>query len=576
LRIWDLRRGDDDDDRTNPHGRGLRSLVFSAALEFNYLKAPIGFFALFVAPALVIGLLPPIAVSYGLFLLHAPALAGGSFIVTPPLLLILAALAFWLGRPLFTVAWNNFWHLHYSLVLPIFVVVRELLRAALEKVRGRSLTAEQLDRSRRLCAVIAAVIGTLAGFGVAAIGEVSLRIQLADIIELRWQALALAGLHNAVVLLGLSTAVESLYWIWRELSLKGTVLDWKPGPTISGASLVRVAHLSDLHVVGERYGYRMEAGTDGPRGNRVIRSAFRKLAAVHALAPLDRILITGDITDAGTRAEWAEFLDAMRGCPELRRRLSLVPGNHDVNIIDRGNPGRLDLPWSAGQSLRKLRVVVALDTLAGDRSYVVERDTGTFGPSLTDYLRQGRRAEMLRELASRGSVRGRREMARVWEAIFPLVEPPPPGALYGVILLNSNARSHFALTNAIGVVGPSQLKALRLVLRNSLHPWLILLHHQVVEYPVSVSLRERIGLALMNAPDLVAVLAPHARRLIVLHGHRHRDWIGVCGDIVLCSAPSTSLGGDTADGYRGSLHLDQFAMSAEGSIWLTETTKIFV
>jgi hypothetical protein len=42
LRIWDLRRGDDDDDRTNPHGRGLRSLVFSTALEFNYLKAPIG------------------------------------------------------------------------------------------------------------------------------------------------------------------------------------------------------------------------------------------------------------------------------------------------------------------------------------------------------------------------------------------------------------------------------------------------------------------------------------------------------------------------------------------------------
>jgi hypothetical protein len=42
LRIWDLRRGDDDDDRTNPHGRSLRSLAFSAALEFNYLKAPIG------------------------------------------------------------------------------------------------------------------------------------------------------------------------------------------------------------------------------------------------------------------------------------------------------------------------------------------------------------------------------------------------------------------------------------------------------------------------------------------------------------------------------------------------------
>ncbi len=84
----------------------------------------------------------------------------------------------------------------------------------------------------------------------------------------------------------------------------------------------------------------MEAGTDGPRGNWPMRSALRKLGAIHASAPVDRVLMTGDITDAGTRAEWAEFVDLLRGCPELRRRLSLVPGNHDVNIIDRANPGR--------------------------------------------------------------------------------------------------------------------------------------------------------------------------------------------------------------------------------------------
>lgn len=577
MRIWDLRRGDDEDDRTNPHGRGLRSLVFSAALEFNYLKAPLGFLALFVAPAVVIGLVPPVAVSYGFVLLNAPALAGGSLIVTPPLFLFLAALAFWLSRPLFTAAWNNFWHLHYSLVLPLLVVVRELLRSALERVQGRSLTAVQLDRNRRICAVFAAAISIAAGLLVAAIGEVTLRIGLGDIIELRWQALATAALSNAAVVLGLAAAAESLYWIWRELSLNAAVADWIPAPPIAETATVRVAHLSDLHVVGERYGYRMEAGTDGPRGNRVIRRAFRRLAAIHATQPLDRVLITGDITDAGTRAEWAEFLDAMRGCPELRSRLSLVPGNHDLNIIDRGNPGRLDLPWSAGQSLRKLRVVLALDRLGGDRCHVVEPDGAGLGPSLSEFLRQGRRVALLRELAERGSLRGRREMARVWQAMFPLVEPPPPCASYGVILLNSNARSHFALTNAIGVVGPAQLRALRRVLQNSRHSWLVLLHHQVVEYPSrAASLRERIGLALINAPDLVAVLAPHASRLIVLHGHRHRDWIGLCGDIVLCSAPSTALGGDSADGYRGTFHVHQFATMGNGSIRLTKTERIFV
>lgn len=78
-------------------------------------------------------------------------------------------------------------------------------------------------------------------------------------------AAAILGLTAAI--LGLSTAIKSMYWIWRELSL-------------AGAAAVRVAHLSDLHIVGERYGCRMEAGADGPRGSRVIRSALRKLASV--------------------------------------------------------------------------------------------------------------------------------------------------------------------------------------------------------------------------------------------------------------------------------------------------------
>jgi len=576
LRIWDLRRGDDDDDRTNPHGRGLRSLVFSAALEFNYLKAPIGFLALFVAPALLIGIAPSVAIAYGRLMLQGPALAGGSPIVTPVVLLVLAAVAFWIGRPLFAVAWNNFWHLHYSLVLPIFVVLREVLRSVVERFRGRSITPEQLDRGRRVCAVIAALMFAGGGVALATVVEVSFGLQFIDIVHVRWQPLAAAALGNAAVILGLSAAIESLYWIWRELSLKGAVVDWTPGPPTPGAAMVRVAHLSDLHIVGERYGCRMEAGTDGPRGNWPLRRALRKLGAIHASVPVDRVLMTGDITDAGTRAEWAEFIDLLRGCPELRRRLSLVPGNHDVNIIDRANPGRLDLPWSAGQSLRKLRVVLALDTLAGDRAHVVDPASGGRGLSLKDFLRQGRRPELLRELASRGTMRGRREMTRVWEAIFPLMEPPEPGDAYGVILLNSNARSHFALTNAIGVVGPSQLKALRLVLQNTRHPWLVLLHHQVVEYPlVSVSLRERIGLALINAPELVAVLAPHSGRVIVLHGHRHRDWIGVCGNIVLCSAPSTSLGADSVDKYRGSFHIHQLSAAA-GGLQLVATERVRV
>ena len=563
LRIWDLRRGDADDDRTSPHGRGLASLVVSAALEFNYLKAPIGFLVLFIVPALIVGLIPSVVIAYGRLMWRAPAVAGGGPIVATVVLAALAALAWWAARLAFAKARDDFWHLHYGLVLPMFVVLRELLRAGVEKWRGGVMTAAELDRSRRVCAIVAALVFAGAGLAVAAIVDVSLGLRLVDVVHLRWRPVATAALGNAAVILGLSAALESLYWIRRELSFDTSVADWTPGPAAPAAALVRIAHLSDLHVVGERYGHRMEAGSAGPRGNRAVRAALKRLAQIHAAAPLDRVVMTGDITDAGTRAEWAEFIDLLRGCPELRRRLSLVPGNHDVNIIDRANPGRLDLPWSAGQALRKLRVILALDALCGERCHVVEPGSGAIGPSLAAFLRQGRRPELLRELAGRGAGRGRHEMRRVWQAAFPLVEPPSAGQPCGVMLLDSNARSHFALTNAIGVVGPSQLKAVRMLLQNSRHPWLVLLHHQVVEYPSAVSLRERIGLALVNAPQLLAALAPHWRRIVVLHGHRHRDWIGVCGQVVLCSAPSATLGGGARGGYRGSFRVHELALEAD-------------
>ncbi len=387
-----------------------------------------------------------------------------------------------------------------------------------------------------------------------------------------------AALGNAAVILGLSTALESLHWFWRELTLSGPALDWVPGQPQPASSFLRIAHLSDLHIVGERYGCRMETGTHGPRGNRCFRNTLRKLAAIHANTPLDRVLVTGDITDAGTRAEWAEFIDLLRNCPDLRDRLSLVPGNHDVNIVDRSNPGRLDLPWSAGQALRQLRFVLALDAVEGNRVRLVDRASGALGPSLRDYLRESSRLQSLRALAQRGSIRGRSEMAKTWNAIFPLIEPPPRQDSYGLILLDSNAASHFSLTNAIGVVSPSQLKALKSVLRNfPRSAWIILLHHSVVEYPdTSISLKDRIGLALVNAPDLLAAVTPYASHVIVLHGHRHMDWIGTWRDLVLCSAPSAALGSPGEGKFRGSFHVHELAVVGDEGIRLLTTRRIEV
>jgi hypothetical protein len=208
---------------------------------------------------------------------------------------------------------------------------------------------------------------------------------------------------------------------------------------------------------------------------------------------------------------------------------------------------------------------------------VVDHATGTPGPSLREYLRDGDRPAHLRALAERGHWRGRLEMMRIWNAIFPLVVPPNAGG-YGVILLDSNAQRHFSLTNAVGVIGRSQLRALKSILRADRdHAWMILLHHHVAEYPVaSIGLQERIGLALVNAPDVLAAIASHGAPVLVLHGHRHRDWIGTRGDVVLCSAPSVALGCAGGEMSHGSFHIYELAVGADGGMRLAASQQVSV
>jgi 3',5'-cyclic AMP phosphodiesterase CpdA len=555
----------------------MSKVVFTALLDFNILTASIAALLLIVVPALLIGMVPSAVVYLARLNLLTANFWGIHPLVTILLLAGLAGAAFAIGRPLLSLAVDSFWHLHYTLVFPAIVVLREMLRIVAERVPGRPRTPEQLHRRRRAGSVVAALLLASAGAVLAWRVEVSLGLQLIDAGQVRPWAAVKAALGNAALLLGLSAIVESGYWLWRELTVNDPVLDWHPSAAGASLTTARVAHLSDLHIVGGRYDYRMESGLLGPQGNECIREALRKLSTIQAQIPLARIFMTGDVTDAGTRAEWAEFLDLLQEHPDIRSRLYFVPGNHDVNVLDRTHRAYIDLPWSTGQALRKLRVILALDDIHGERVHLVDRSSGALGTSLRDYLREGTRAELLAELAQCGSARGRREVAKIWQTIFPLVEPPGD-KIPGLILLNSNARSHFSLTNAIGVIDRSQLRALRSIFRSSpADAWLILLHHQVVEYPLtSIGLRDRIGLALINAPDVLAAIAPHAHRTLVLHGHRHRAWIGICGGVILCSAPSTALGSYGGEMYQGSFYIHELDTGMGGCLRLIATERVKV
>jgi hypothetical protein len=95
--------------------------------------------------------------------------------------------------------------------------------------------------------------------------------------------------------------------------------------------------LSDIHAVGERYGFRIECGRFGPRGNGRLRQVLTRSDEIQAKQPLDAILVTGD---AGRSAEWAEFFEAFAPYPRFTGFLIGLPGNHSVNVVDRANPAR--------------------------------------------------------------------------------------------------------------------------------------------------------------------------------------------------------------------------------------------
>jgi 3',5'-cyclic AMP phosphodiesterase CpdA len=579
-RIWDLRRGDADDNRTSPVGRGWRHLAIGALLDFNYVSATIGFVLLIVVPALVVGLVPPIVIASGKQKLASAASIGSYPVAAITWLAVLIAIVIWFGKAVVSRALDSFWHLHYTLVFPLFVALRELISAAAERLPARTMTADVFFRRRRLGTVLATML--LAGGAVALAAAVTFS-GVSRYISTRGMnlpALAIVGVRNALFILAVSTVAASLFWFWREIKNELPVRDWTPGSAKSTAApSVRVAHLSDLHLVGERYGYRMESGTRGPRGNGRIHRALRKLEAIHSATPLDRVLVTGDITDAGTRGEWVEFFDLLQRSPGLSSRVLFVPGNHDMNIVDRTNPGRFDVPWGSGQALRKLRVVLALDAVQGRSVHVMDRSSGAVGLTLHDYLRQNDRPARLRALAEHGSWRGRHEIATVWDEIFPLIAPPAEDGGYGVILLDTNGRRYFSLTNALGVVSRSQLAALKHILQKvPCRGWMILLHHHLVEYPIrSISLDQRIGVALVNAPDVLNVIASCQSPVLVLHGHRHRDWIGARGNVVVCSAPSVAFGSKNDKDVRaGSFQVYDFAVNGDGGVELITAERVTV
>ena len=339
-----------------------------------------------------------------------------------------------------------------------------------------------------------------------------------------------------------------------------------------GGRTWRVAHLSDLHVVGERYGFRIESGRAGPRGNGRLARVLARLDAIHAERPLDLVLITGDMTDAGRSAEWAEFFAAFANYPRLAERALVLPGNHDVNVVDRANPARLDLPTSPGKRLRQMRTLSAIAAVQGDRVRLVDPATGRLGDTLSDALAPYRRA--IAAFADAGTLRLSAGLARIWADAFPMVLPPDAEDGLGVVLLNSTAETNFSFTNALGLVPAEQSRGLDAAVRQFPRArWIVALHHHLVEYPrPAAAFSERIGTALINGSWFLRQLRPLGGRIVAMHGHRHIDWIGECGAVRIVSAPSPIM--EATNGESTCFHVHSLGAGPEGRLCLLTPERI--
>jgi Calcineurin-like phosphoesterase len=533
--ILDPRNGDAEDDISSPKQKSLLAIAGSLLAEISLTKLVLAWIVSIVLPAAILGLAPLVATAWvgGVFS-RVLELYGYS----AALVLLAIVAAGWFGwRPLFRVAEANFWALNALGVQPGYALCREAIRHLAERTFGARSGPELARMRARSCAAAGILLALVASL-VASVAWPHTRWigSTADLTVPHH--LIVPTLANAVVIMSAYLAAASLVWGFADASMDQPLDLEAFDPAPFDGRVWRVAHLSDIHIVGERYGFRIESGRGGPRGNARVRRVMALLEAEHAARPLDLILITGDMTDAGRSGEWAEFFDILAGHPHLADLILILPGNHDVNVVDRANPARLDLPFSPAKTLRKMRALSAMSAFGADRLRLMSASGTEPGLTLAATLAPDR--EAIEAFADQGGFRLSNQLARLWDELFPLILPPAEEDGLGVAILNSNADTNFSFTNALGMIPVGQARKLTAAFdRYPRARWIVALHHHMIEYPMPVAkFSERIGTALVNGSWFQRVLKPYAERIIVMHGHRHVDWIGACGELKVVSAPS--------------------------------------
>lgn len=106
----------------------------------------------------------------------------------------------------------------------------------------------------------------------------------------------------------------------------------QPNQVSGPEGALQVVHLTDFHFVGDDAASRCEKPERPPFGNESVVRSLLSLQGEIEVA--DLLVLSGDLTDAGTEAEWTQFDWAVSRLGQAaREKVFVVPGNHDLNYV---------------------------------------------------------------------------------------------------------------------------------------------------------------------------------------------------------------------------------------------------
>jgi hypothetical protein len=327
-----------------------------------------------------------------------------------------------------------------------------------------------------------------------------------------------------------------------------------------------IAHLSDLHLPGERT-------LEGDIDQETVVSTVRRTLQ-WALRRARFVAITGDVTDQARPVEWNLFLQVLEQlhCPLDSGRFFVIPGNHDLSLSSDVLPGLNNTVYFDQRCLLFIdRILVncpiTWKMLIGEERVSVRQFLADRSGYLAKYKDHAPYARVPGYWTQLGIViperllnatdayaetawptRRQPTCADFMKLAYPMIMHEDNELL--IVGLNSaNVESKNISGSAVGWLGEGQLERLRMVLSGADNRHVILLIHHHIGFPPEKlqEFRAKYGgvqtdaLTLLDADKLGEIIAS-TEKCYVLHGHKHFPYTASFQNVVVISGHSVVYG----------------------------------